>query len=52
MDHPAWELEADYIALALQGLICTLSPQRIILGGGVMTQKQLFPLIRKKRRVF
>ena len=52
MDHPAWELEADYIALALQGLICTLSPQRIILGGGVMTQKQLFPLIRKKTASF
>ncbi len=48
MDHPAWELEADYIALALQGLICTLSPQRIILGGGVMTQRQLFPLIQEK----
>lgn len=47
-DHPAWELEANYIALALQGIICTLSPQRIILGGGVMTQKQLFPMIREK----
>jgi fructokinase len=51
-DHPAWELEAEYIALALQGLICTLAPQRIILGGGVMTQKQLFPLIRKKTASF
>lgn len=47
-DHPAWELEAHYIALALSDLICTLSPQRIILGGGVMSQSQLFPLIRKK----
>ena len=47
-DHPAWKLEAEYIALALQGLICTLSPQRIILGGGVMTQRQLFPLIQEK----
>lgn len=51
-DHPSWEFEADYIALALQGLICTLSPQRIILGGGVMTQKQLFPLIREKTASF
>lgn len=51
-DHPAWKLEAEYIALALQGLICTLSPQRIILGGGVMAQKQLFPLIRKKTASF
>ncbi len=44
-DHPAWELEAHYIALALEGFICTLSPQRIILGGGVMAQTHLFPLI-------
>lgn len=47
-NHPAWELEAHYIALALRSFICTLSPQRIILGGGVMQQTQLFPLIRQK----
>ena len=47
-DHPAWELEAHYISLAMQSFICTLSPQRIVLGGGVMGQTQLFPLIRKK----
>ncbi|MBQ6230149.1 MAG: ROK family protein [Eubacterium sp.] len=43
-----WELESEYIAQALTNLILILSPQRIILGGGVMHQKQLFPLIRKK----
>ena len=47
-DHPAWELEAHYIAQALRSVICTLSPQRIILGGGVMDQPQLFPLVRQK----
>lgn len=47
-DHPAWELEAHYIALALHTIICTLSPQRVILGGGVMQQSHLFPLIRQK----
>jgi fructokinase len=45
-DHPAWDLEAHYIALALQTYICTLSPQRIILGGGVMEQHHIFPRIR------
>ena len=47
-DHPAWELEAHYIAQAMRSIICTLSPQRIILGGGVMDQPQLFPLVRQK----
>jgi fructokinase len=45
-DHPAWKLETHYIALALQNYICTLSPQRVILGGGVMEQHHLFPRIR------
>jgi fructokinase len=48
VDHPAWDLEAEYIALALNNIICTLSPQRIILGGGVMDQTHLFPMIREK----
>lgn len=43
-----WELESSYIAQALMTLILTLSPQKIILGGGVMHQRQLFPMIRAK----
>ena len=46
-DHPAWELEARYIAFALQNYICTLSPQKLILGGGVMEQPHLFGLVRQ-----
>jgi fructokinase len=46
--HPAWVLEANYLALALVNLICTVSPQRIILGGGVMAHGALFPLVRDK----
>ena len=42
------DLEADYIAQALVGYILTISPEMIILGGGVMHQEQLFPLIREK----
>ena len=47
-DHPAWDLEAHYLAIALHNFVCTLSPQRIILGGGVMDQPQLFSKIRTK----
>ncbi|MGB8454900.1 MAG: ROK family protein [Anaerocolumna sp.] len=43
-----WEIEAYYIAQALVSYILTLSPHRIVLGGGVMHQEQLFPLIRSK----
>jgi fructokinase len=48
VDHPAWDLEAHYLAYGLVNFICTLSPQRIIFGGGVMEQRHLFPLIRQK----
>jgi fructokinase len=41
-----WDLEAYYIAQALVDYILILSPELIILGGGVMHQEQLFPLIR------
>lgn len=46
-DHPAWDLEAYYIAQALCTYILTISPKKIILGGGVMHQLQLFPMIHK-----
>ncbi|SFC37090.1 ROK family protein [Butyrivibrio sp. YAB3001] len=42
-----WKLEADYIGEALVNFCMTLSPQKIILGGGVMHQEQLFVLIRE-----
>ncbi len=47
-DHPAWDLEAQYIALALVSYILTLSPQRIVLGGGVMQQAHMLPRVRRK----
>jgi fructokinase len=47
-NHPAWTLEAEYLALGLTNLILTLSPERIILGGGVMTQQHLLPRIRRR----
>ncbi|MBB6637278.1 ROK family protein [Cohnella thailandensis] len=50
VDHPAWEMEAFYIGQALANAILMLSPKKIILGGGVMHQMQLFPLIREQVR--
>jgi len=47
-DHQAWTLEADYIASALTTWVCTLSPQRIVIGGGVMQQPHLFAMVREK----
>ncbi len=47
-DHPAWELEANYLAHALVNFILTLSPQRIVIGGGVMKQKQLYPMLHAR----
>jgi fructokinase len=46
--HQAWNLEAEYLAAGLMNCILILSPQRIILGGGVMQQQQLFPLVHQK----
>jgi fructokinase len=50
-DHPAWEMEAHYLANGLVNFICTLSPQRILMGGGVMEQSHLFPMMRHKVQV-
>jgi len=50
VDHPAWEMEAFYIGQALANAILMLSPKKIILGGGVMHQMQLFPLIHEQVR--
>ena len=49
-DHPAWELEAQYLALGIVNFIYILSPQRIIIGGGVMKQEKLIWLVRDNVR--
>lgn len=45
--HPAWALEARYLGLAIANYICTLSPRKIVIGGGVMCQTQLYGMIRE-----
>jgi fructokinase len=39
---------AEYLAAGLWAMVCMLASQRIILGGGVMEQEQLFRLVRLK----
>lgn len=48
VDHPAWELEAHYLALMCVNITNLCCPERIILGGGVMHQTHLYPMIRDK----
>lgn len=47
---PFWNIEADYIASALVNCILTLSPKKIVLGGGVMQRGFLFPKVRWRVR--
>jgi len=51
-DHPAWNIEAQHIALALANLVLSYSPRRVILGGGVMQRQVLFPLVRRRVQRF
>jgi len=48
--HPFWNIEADYIASAIMNYVLTLSPKKIILGGGVMQREFLFPKVRWRVR--
>ena len=47
-DDSVWELEADYIAQAVTNYILAYSPEKVVLGGGVMEQIHLFPMIRER----
>jgi fructokinase len=48
LNHLQWEIEADYLGQLCALLVLTLSPQRIVLGGGVMAHERLLPLIRER----
>jgi fructokinase len=47
-DDPVWEEEVRLLANGLVNWICTLSPEMIIMGGGVMKVPGLFPKLRKQ----
>lgn len=48
LDSPeVWELEAHYLALGLANLVLALSPQRIVVGGGVAATPGLLAMVRQ-----
>jgi fructokinase len=47
-DEAAWELEARYLALGLVCVTYVLSPERIVIGGGVMKRRELLPLVQRE----
>jgi len=47
-DHPTFAIEAYYLAQMCVNLIMTLSPERIILGGGVMQRQSLLKQVREE----
>lgn len=51
-DHPAWDIEADYLAQMVVNLTLVLSTKRVILGGGVMHQAQLYDKVRDRAREY
>ena len=47
-DERAWDLEARYLALGIVCVICVLSPERVVIGGGVMNRPGLLGLVRNE----
>ncbi|MFL5861617.1 MAG: ROK family protein, partial [Solirubrobacteraceae bacterium] len=46
----AWAIEAEYLALGILSIVMIASPERVILGGGVMERAVLMPMIRARLR--
>ena len=46
--HPAWEMEAHYIAALCNNLVYTVRPGKIVIGGGVMQRASLYGRVRQK----
>jgi fructokinase len=47
-DHPAWELEAEYVALGILAIVFVASPRRVVIGGGVMARPGLLDAVRAR----
>ncbi|MBV8989830.1 MAG: ROK family protein [Solirubrobacterales bacterium] len=49
-EHPAWALEAEYLALGILSVVCVASPERVVIGGGVMSRPSLSAMVRTRLR--
>jgi fructokinase len=49
-EHPAWALEAEYLALGILSIVSVFSPHRVILGGGIMDRAGLMTGVRERLR--
>jgi fructokinase len=49
-DHPAWEIEADHLAMGILSIVMVASPERVIVGGGVMDRPPLLGMVRQRLR--
>lgn len=47
-DHPAWALEAEYLALGILNIVTVFSPHRVIAGGGVFDHEPLIGRVRAR----
>jgi fructokinase len=47
-DHSAWALEAEYVALGVLSIVLVFSPERVIIGGGVMEHPGLLDNVRRR----
>ena len=47
-EHPAWPMEAEYLALGILSIVLVASPERVIVGGGVMERRGLLPMVRER----
>ncbi|MDD3334108.1 MAG: ROK family protein [Eubacteriales bacterium] len=45
-DHPSFAIEAYYLAQMCVNITLTLSPEKIVLGGGVMQRQSLLAMVR------
>jgi fructokinase len=49
-EHPAWALEAEYLALGIHDIVSVFSPHRVVIGGGVMQRGALMAMVRGRLR--